>query len=915
MCTLLATGMPKIFLSYRREDSSGYAGRLYDHLREEFGSDSLFRDVNTLQPGDDFVDAINKMLNVCDVVLVVIGPRWLTVQDANGRPRLENERDPVRVEIETALKRKVLVVPVLFERAVMPRSEELPHTLEGLHRLHAIELSDARWTYDVNRLVETLKRPTGMNETSSTRSENFLATKPVDAPAPSGPMEHLPSAGSDSHRVNEVPGIQLWKRAHEPVDLSTPDNLVGTFLRFAQYLPFSEEDKRQYSWLERGKDRYYAIERLLDEGGFSLAFRGFVCDFQGHPIPDAKPVVIKLPKLAPGHTTRKTSDRLNYIAEQSIIEWDLIRRKLSDCVYANPIFDLGSILIRSPSRSETGPTFTYIYATVQNFLFNALPLRDWLVEQGLRGRVTIEHGREKDWGGIASWSHWLRVASMIARGLADIHERRVVHADIWPPNIFIAKGPNPWPIFIDFGESFLVMPSGEPRTQSNHSYRAPEREHTDSVITEQVDVYSFGKLMLYLAIGAEEIIPPLPNGQRLFGHKRRAWVRKIVFERNHNLVTDHPELLDLIMQCIEVDPVSRPTMLEVYDQLDELSSNGRDARIHLDIAVSRINAIASQLRHDAPNNLFIRLIDRKIIEAERLLKHSPTEMVELTGTRDDLISGLVTLFGELANGDSWTTMTTPIVWQRSALGLDGRYATATIHALRRGAAVQRVYAVSVEELGIEWVDRLIFALESSKLPQLNELASRFISAKNAFTRPTDGKGHRPKSPDYQRYHQQRLTLVLNSLASIIDSWKLDSFLWTGQFKDIRTTPGLFLGLSVVGSQADLHGLRVQNPASLMYLNRESEEHDKWLLVVTDIRGRNEDEPILDRPETEVVGSSHAPQLCRVRVYKSKMGVPNNRIRSLQDLFEKSTNLGNCVKDFATCVSIVEADSPKHHAVP
>jgi serine/threonine protein kinase len=674
------------------------------------------------------------------------------------------------------------------------------------------------------------------------------------------------------------------------------NQLQNEVLRFTTPLPFPEEDKLRYPWLAN-EDRYYVVEELLGHGGFSLAFRGFPSDSHGQPIPNAQPIVIKVPNLALGYRKSATNTRRRYIEEQSIIEWAVIRKKLQDCKHANLIFDLGSIWITDPLDPDALPI--ELFATVQPLLKNMTLLRQWLVDQNLRGKITLDEKRkERNWGGIADWTDWLAVSTMIAKGLAEIHRRRVVHADIWPPNIFIAHDSVPYPVFIDFGESFLVMPSGEPHTQPDHCYRAPEREHADSIKTEQVDVYSFGKLMLYFAIGAEELIPKTPGGQRLYGHKRRAWVRKIVFDNNPDLVKERPELLDLIMQCVEVDPVARPAMLEVFDQLHELSTNQLDANIRLNNAVNRINNIASGLHCGLPHSLFIRLIDRKIIEAERLLDSCRTEMVELTGTRDDLIAGLVTLFGELDKGDSWTTLTTPHVWQHNALGLDGRYATATVHAIRRGAAVQRAYAVSVEELGIEWTSRFVTLLRNSESPAIRKLAMIFFKATLDFASHSGTDGYRPKSLDYQRYHQQRFTVVLESICNMISYWRLAPSIYRDEFVGIRSTSGLYVGLVVVPSEAEIRRRRAQNPASLMYLGKEANERDKWLLVMTDIRGRNEDEPLDDRPEVEVIGSSHAPQLRRVRVYKSVMGIPNERILSLQELMKESINLGPIVEELA-----------------
>src|SRR5215510_8475155 len=105
--------MALVFISYRRDDSAGYAGRLHESLERRLGSDHVFRDVDTLQPGQDFVDAINQRLRECQVFLAIIGREWLDARDATGRRRLDQENDYVRLEISVALNRsQLLVVPV-----------------------------------------------------------------------------------------------------------------------------------------------------------------------------------------------------------------------------------------------------------------------------------------------------------------------------------------------------------------------------------------------------------------------------------------------------------------------------------------------------------------------------------------------------------------------------------------------------------------------------------------------------------------------------------------------------------------------------------------------------------------------------------------------------------------------------------
>src|SRR5579872_843801 len=146
-----------IFINYRREESSGHAGRLFDGLSGHFAG-RLFMDVDTLEPGIDFVEAIEHAVGSCEVLIVIIGREWLTIQDADGQRRLDDPTDFVRLEIEAALTRRIRVIPVLVQDAPMPRPEKLPPPLASLARRNAIQLSDARWGYDVDRLASTIQK-------------------------------------------------------------------------------------------------------------------------------------------------------------------------------------------------------------------------------------------------------------------------------------------------------------------------------------------------------------------------------------------------------------------------------------------------------------------------------------------------------------------------------------------------------------------------------------------------------------------------------------------------------------------------------------------------------------------------------------------------------------------------------------
>lgn len=148
----------QIFISYRRDDALGSAGRLYDRLITHFKPEKIFMDVDTIEPGLDFVDVIQKAVSSCDVLLAIIGPRWLSITDENGVRRLDKIDDFVRIEIEIALRRNVRVIPVLVQGANMPNETQLPEELKILSRRNAITISHEKFNVDAERLIRALDK-------------------------------------------------------------------------------------------------------------------------------------------------------------------------------------------------------------------------------------------------------------------------------------------------------------------------------------------------------------------------------------------------------------------------------------------------------------------------------------------------------------------------------------------------------------------------------------------------------------------------------------------------------------------------------------------------------------------------------------------------------------------------------------
>ena len=148
--------MPKVFISYRRDDTLPYAGRLCDALMAEFGDDNVFMDIADISPGRDFAAVLEEAIAACDVMLVLMGRQWLSITGPTEKRRLDDPDDFVRQEVSTALKRKIMVVPVLVQNIPVPRVGELPDDMANLVRHQACELSDTRWRHDVDRLISAI---------------------------------------------------------------------------------------------------------------------------------------------------------------------------------------------------------------------------------------------------------------------------------------------------------------------------------------------------------------------------------------------------------------------------------------------------------------------------------------------------------------------------------------------------------------------------------------------------------------------------------------------------------------------------------------------------------------------------------------------------------------------------------------
>lgn len=219
-----------IFVSYRRDDSSGHAGRLFDRMVDHFGRDRVFMDIDTIEPGEDFVTVIENAVGSCEILLAVIGRNWLSGTGRNTG-HLRDPNDFVRLEIATALKRDIRVIPILVQRASMPKPEELPEDLVKLSRRNAVELSDLRWQNDVHDLIGDME---GILDKQDEAKSQAAKTEAIEAephggrPSDTEQISREPQSEIPSPRSGGQPKVGFEKARATDLVIPLPRPVKGT---------------------------------------------------------------------------------------------------------------------------------------------------------------------------------------------------------------------------------------------------------------------------------------------------------------------------------------------------------------------------------------------------------------------------------------------------------------------------------------------------------------------------------------------------------------------------------------------------------------------------------------------------------------------------------------------------------------
>jgi hypothetical protein len=253
----------RIFISYRRSDCQSQANGLHDGLRHRLDRSKIFMDIDSIPPGADFEEHIRQEIQQCDVVLVLIGDEWLDPRPGTEIRRLDEPNDFVRLEIESSLQTEhVRVIPVLVEGAQMPHADKLPESIQRLARLHAFELSDSRWTNDIERLTNQL-REFGAPTTRPGASQPTMTFSDVDDDALEYALARMP-ATFKTKDLSEHPAVLA---THTDVArLGNYHTIIGRYLmqhrdRFGLAQPGKPVDDRGSVWTKAGSQAPPPLQR------------------------------------------------------------------------------------------------------------------------------------------------------------------------------------------------------------------------------------------------------------------------------------------------------------------------------------------------------------------------------------------------------------------------------------------------------------------------------------------------------------------------------------------------------------------------------------------------------------------------------------------------------------------------------
>jgi hypothetical protein len=406
-----------VFLSYRRGDTQWAARGIYERLVDRYGRKNVFRDLDAIPPGARFRDYVEKKISESDIVILLIGKAWASYADEAGRRRLEQPRDPVRLEVETALRLGLPIIPVRVEGAPMPTEGDLVPSIVDLLEFNAAEVSDSRWDYDVDRLLSAINetvegrlRPSAP-EPAADREAEDKARREAEKQARRKAQEQAQREADDhAHRNKDEAERQIDPR---------PEVGQGQTVVIELSPPEAAEQIRARSWgtvrdlLHR---RAVIIAMTVGIGGVVFLIAYFMLTRPAATIMGHLPNDLRASCDA---TTDKTATC--HLIDGTVVFYrlfDTAPEAEADVVNGHEVAPENSCLTSAPSVNTSvvcqyavGPekglvTFGYTAKDPQS-LYSSRWVSD--AEPLLRGEMSTEHANPVDWTTLKN--NWTRLAS------------------------------------------------------------------------------------------------------------------------------------------------------------------------------------------------------------------------------------------------------------------------------------------------------------------------------------------------------------------------------------------------------------------------------------------------------------------------------------------------------------------------
>jgi hypothetical protein len=374
--------------------------------------------------------------------------------------------------------------------------------------------------------------------------------------------------------------------------------------------------------------------------------------------------------------------------------------------------------------------------------------------------------------------------------------------------------------------------------------------------------------------------------------------------------------MDLICNCITVDPVDRPSMEEVIRALDSYVDFRQKELIAIGGFPEKINALKvgwkavedrAAKKGQCVDPFLETLLRERLDEIEWMINILGNEVVILRDTRERLIVSMVRLFLRMEKGDRFLSVTSPGVWQGSALGPDGRYFTASTLATCKGALVQRVFVISIQELGIPWAQALVSKLETVKDKRASHLRNMIDAAVCQYSAALQNGDAHEMSREFRSEAQRRFSLVMRSYKEASDELCKNRF-QTKEFENPMSGTGVYVGLLVEGTLRSVRTIKATHPVSVFYYGKE-ELKNQYLLLMTDMHGRNSPGVSPLAVPSEIALAETKPELKGITVFKSVLGIPEDRIKNLEIVFRQSVNAGCWIERLVSALPAIEGDAP------